>query len=170
MKLILFALTGILVLSLGAANAAIYVSVAPPPARIELRAAAPCAGAVWVDGHWSWSGRKHVWVPGYWERNPEGTWVAGYWEERPDGWVWIDGYWDRPGVVATKAPPALKTEVRPPRPSKSAVWISGHWKWSGTRYVWVSGYWNQKPKGTWVPGHWAKRRSGHVWIKGHWRR
>jgi len=70
-----------------------------------------------------------------------------------------------------KPPPAVKKEVRGPKPYTNAVWIGGNWKWQGGQYVWVSGYWTKPVAGKkWVPGHWKKTARGHVWVKGHWRR
>lgn len=47
---------------------AIYTKPVPPPARAEVRQGAPCPGARWVEGHWTWEGKKsgYRWVPGHW--------------------------------------------------------------------------------------------------------
>lgn len=41
----------------------------PPPPREELRPVKPTPKAVWVPGHWKWTGRPtgYVWVPGHWK-------------------------------------------------------------------------------------------------------
>jgi hypothetical protein len=41
----------------------------PPPAKVEVRPAAPGPKAVWVPGHWKWHGRRrgYDWVPGHWK-------------------------------------------------------------------------------------------------------
>lgn len=66
----------------------------PPPARTEVRPAKPYTNAVWVKGHWKWSGGRYVWVSGYWLKSRPGkTWVAGHWAQRGRGWVWVKGHW-----------------------------------------------------------------------------
>ncbi len=68
------------------------------------------------------------------------------------------------------APPPLKQEVRPVKPSVQHVWIPGHWKWAGGRYVWIGGHWTKPKAGkVWVPGYWKKKGSHYVWVPGHWR-
>lgn len=73
----------------------IYAPIAPPPPRYEVRPYRPYAGAIWVPGHWQWTGRGHVWVGGYWARPPRRyhNWVPGHWRSTPRGWVWVDGHW-----------------------------------------------------------------------------
>lgn len=72
----------------------VYVQKAPPAPKAEVRPAKPAAKAVWVDGHWQWTGRKYTWVSGHWERKPGGSaWVSGHWEKKPRGWVWVSGHW-----------------------------------------------------------------------------
>ena len=66
----------------------------PPPAKTEVRPAKPYANAVWIDGHWKWSGGRYVWVPGHWAKpKPGRTWVAGHWKKTPRGYVWVKGHW-----------------------------------------------------------------------------
>jgi len=73
---------------------AVYVKKAPPKARVEVRPARPGKAAVWVQGHWQWSGRKYVWKKGHWNTRPGGkTWAPGHWEKRPRGHVWVKGHW-----------------------------------------------------------------------------
>lgn len=47
----------------------VYTRPAPPPRRAELRGAKPCTGAVWVNGHWRWEGKRvgYRWVAGHWD-------------------------------------------------------------------------------------------------------
>ncbi len=40
------------------------VDFPPPPARIETLPPDPGPGCVWVDGYFSWQGRRWSWVPG----------------------------------------------------------------------------------------------------------
>lgn len=84
----------VLACSAGCAGGA-YVSTAPPPPKVETKSARPGPKAVWIDGHWKWTGKKYVWVGGHWERNPKGTWVAGHWNKTPRGHVWVKGHWKR---------------------------------------------------------------------------
>jgi WXXGXW repeat (2 copies) len=54
----------------------VYIGVAPPPLRYEVRPALPGPGYVWVDGYWNWAGGRYVWVPGVWRRPP---FAGAYW-------------------------------------------------------------------------------------------
>jgi hypothetical protein len=58
----------------------VVVRTAPPPPRHE---SVPHArrGYEWVPGYWNWTGRRHVWTSGHWERAR-----AGYVYHRPE-WV-----------------------------------------------------------------------------------
>ena len=40
----------------------------PPPSMTEVRPMQPTPKAVWVPGHWRWTGgqKGYVWVSGYW--------------------------------------------------------------------------------------------------------
>ena len=75
-------------------------------------------------------------------------------------------------VVVKKAPPALRKEVRPHRPSRRHVWVAGHWGWHRGRHVWVKGHWAKPPhrRAVWVPAHWRRHADGWVFVAGHWRR
>jgi hypothetical protein len=72
-----------------------YASGPPPPARVEVRVAAPRAGLFWVDGYWGWSNRNYAWVPGRWVRAPRAraVWVAPAWEQRNGRYVFRKGRW-----------------------------------------------------------------------------
>ncbi len=66
----------------------------PPDPRIEVKSTKPHADAVWIDGHWKWSGGKYVWISGRWEQSKPGkTWIPGHWQQKNRGWVWIEGHW-----------------------------------------------------------------------------
>jgi hypothetical protein len=73
----------------------VYVKVAPPAPRVEVKVVAPGPGYVWTGGYYRWKGGVYVWVPGAWLRPPRAgvVWVAGHWKSTPHGWVWIDGRW-----------------------------------------------------------------------------
>ena len=78
------------------ASRVVYVRVAPPPPRREVRPPRPHARAVWIAGHWRWNGRRYVWVAGYWELRPKGRiWVPGHWKRTPRGYVWVPGHWKK---------------------------------------------------------------------------
>ena len=50
-----------------------YVDVPypPPAARVEIVPPCPERGAVWVDGEWSWKGKRWAWEPGGWVLVPQ---------------------------------------------------------------------------------------------------
>lgn len=75
----------------------IYAPVAPPPPYAEVAPPLPYAGAIWIGGYWNWSGHRHVWVPGRYERPRPGMhWEPRRWEPRPGGgWVPHGGRWSR---------------------------------------------------------------------------
>jgi len=72
------------------------VQEAPPAPIVEVRPAAPFAGAVWIPGYWRWSGHHHVWVGGHYSAPRAGwTWEPNHWEHTPRGWVHRPGHWRR---------------------------------------------------------------------------
>ena len=172
-----------------AAPAGVFVPAPPPVARVERvlpRAAAPTF--VWVPGHYSWSGRRYLWIRGAWLPPPRTAWI---WQ--PPRWVVVDGrgqffegYW-RPAVeppplavyeprgsavVVTVAPPPPLIESRPEVPQPGAVWIPGYWHWSGRRHVWIGGVWSAPRAGfVWIAPQWQRRSDGRwQWLPGHWQR
>jgi len=55
--LVLLALVlGAILLIGGCARRTVYVRVAPPPARQEIIPPRPAPKAVWIPGHWKWTG------------------------------------------------------------------------------------------------------------------
>jgi hypothetical protein len=94
------ALLALPVMSTPAAAAGVSIGIGipaygPPPPRWETRPSRPWREAVWVDGHWQWSGHRYVWVNGHWDRPGRGftRWDRGRWEHGPHGWTWVDGRW-----------------------------------------------------------------------------
>jgi hypothetical protein len=73
----------------------VYVNIAPPAPKVEVRVAAPGAGYVWTGGYYRWHGGAYVWVPGRWLRPPRpgAVWIPGHWKSTPHGWVWTSGHW-----------------------------------------------------------------------------
>lgn len=80
-----------------AADTGIYAPMAPPPPYVEAVPPLPYAGAIWINGYWNWSGHRHVWVPGRYERPRPGMhWEPRRWEPRSGGgWAPRGGRWSR---------------------------------------------------------------------------
>ena len=55
----------------------------------------PSRDHVWVAGYWGYRRGEREWVPGHWERPPQGrtVWVEPRWEKRGRGYAFIEGYW-----------------------------------------------------------------------------
>ena len=80
-----------------AAQAQVYVQVAPPPPRYE-RAPPPRRGYVWAPGRWEWRGNRHVWINGnYMRARPGYAYRAPAWEQHDNRWEMRRGGWDRDG-------------------------------------------------------------------------
>ncbi|MEZ4339123.1 MAG: YXWGXW repeat-containing protein [Sandaracinaceae bacterium] len=78
------------------AEATVQAPEAPPPARVEVRAAAPAPDMVWVPGYWQWDGARFAWIDGRWDLpRREGTvWQAPTWRPRARGGVaFVPGGW-----------------------------------------------------------------------------
>lgn len=72
----------------------LIVKTPPPVVKVEVRPRAPFKKAVWIPGHWKWTGRKFVWVKGHWVKARRGfVYIPGHWKKVNTGWVWIDGHW-----------------------------------------------------------------------------
>jgi hypothetical protein len=73
----------------------VVVEAPPPSPYQEVIPVLPFPGAVWIGGYWGWSGGRHHWVPGYYERPRAGyryephRWEphGGRWHLRVGGWV-----------------------------------------------------------------------------------
>ncbi len=76
----------------------------------------------------------------------------------------------QPTVVVTQSPPALQSEVIPPRPSSDYVWVAGYWAWRNDRYEWVAGHWSLPPHAgaTWVPPRWEPESGSYRFYDGYW--
>ena len=80
----------------GPGSAEIVVETGPPPEQIEVVGLAPYPGAVWVRGHWQWTGGRYHWFPGHWERPRNGyIWVHAHWDRSGNRWRFIPGHWRR---------------------------------------------------------------------------
>lgn len=75
----------------------VYAPVAPPAPYTEVIPVVPFPGAIWVGGYWNWSGGRHVWVPGRYERPRAGYhYQPRHWEpSRRGGWELHGGGWIR---------------------------------------------------------------------------
>jgi hypothetical protein len=67
----------------------------PPGPQEAPTSPQPYPEAVWQPGYYAWLNNQYTWVPGRWERPPQGrtAWVAPRWERRDNGYVFIEGYW-----------------------------------------------------------------------------
>jgi WXXGXW repeat (2 copies) len=73
-----------------------YIQTAPPAPYTEVVTVSPGVGFVWTPGIWYWSGGRHVWRAGVWQRPPYGynTWNNGGWYHTPGrGWYHNGGHW-----------------------------------------------------------------------------
>ena len=74
-------------------------------------------------------------------------------------------------VYVDRAPPHVRFEERPPRPSPGHIWIGGYWGWENDTHVWIGGEWAEPPQPgyAWEQPRW--RRHGHRWAyaPGYWR-
>jgi WXXGXW repeat (2 copies) len=73
-----------------------YVQSEPPAPLYETVTVSPGVGYVWMPGLWYWSGGRHVWRSGVWQRPPAGyrTWNNGGWyHSQGRGWYHSGGYW-----------------------------------------------------------------------------
>ncbi|MFQ5608036.1 MAG: YXWGXW repeat-containing protein [Candidatus Zixiibacteriota bacterium] len=88
---------GCLIALSGCAVRTVYVTTPPPARKSEVRPAKPFASAVWIRGHWTWRGGRHVWISGHWAKARSGqVWVPGHWVKKGKrGWVWKKGHWRR---------------------------------------------------------------------------
>ena len=134
----------------------------------------------------------HVWVPGYWEREPDTwTWKAGHWEIppfvgahwQPGYWVysygryeWHPGHWSATGnalVMQQKieVPTRVPETVPATAPAADLTGRPGYWEWRSTGWVWIPGQYLAPPAPTaqWVAGYWEQGPLGRWrWTAGHW--
>src|SRR5690606_14588999 len=78
----------------------VTVYSAPPPAPVVVQRPAPVAGAVWVEGHYTWNGSQYVWVDGYYvQQRPGYTIVQPRWVVQGGRYVYVQGGWAQGGRV-----------------------------------------------------------------------
>jgi len=72
----------------------VVATIAPPAEIVEVRPAIPFAGAIWIGGHWHWTGAQYVWVAGRWSAPRAGfAWVPGHWRRGGGTWTYVPGHW-----------------------------------------------------------------------------
>jgi hypothetical protein len=99
-------------------DAYVEVPYPPPAAAAEIVSAQPNAGAVWVDGQWSWRGRYYVWQRGGWVMPPRGAQFAR-WNRfyGKDGTLYFaEGTWRTSRGQRLPPPPVLRPAGSPPEP------------------------------------------------------
>merc|ERR1711969_351799 len=80
----------------GRATTGVVVRSAPPPPPRVVVGPAPYPGAVWVRGHYTWSGSRYVWSRGRWVRPRAGyVYVQPRYVRRGGGYVLVRGGWQR---------------------------------------------------------------------------
>jgi hypothetical protein len=92
------ALAGIVAVSVTSrlgAQVSVYVGSAPPPAVVEHPPVRPGPDYIWQAGHYTWDGRRYVWVPGAWilPPRPHAVWAPGRWDHDGHGYHWVEGRW-----------------------------------------------------------------------------
>ena len=65
----------------------VYVNIAPPAPRVEVKIAAPGPAYVWTPGYYAWRKGAYVWVAGAWVLPPwpRAIWIPGHWKSTPHG-------------------------------------------------------------------------------------
>ncbi len=67
------------------------------------------------------------------------------------------------------APPPLRHERIPARPSRDAVWLSGSWDWQGNQWVWTPGRWDRaEHRGSWVKARYVREGDAWRYEPAHW--
>ncbi len=91
----------------------------PPPARVEFVPPIPQRGAVWIDGEWTWEGKRWAWKRGRWVTPPAGATFSPWTATRDATGVlyFAEGTWRDAAGREVAAPPVLAQG----RPSEGAV-------------------------------------------------
>jgi hypothetical protein len=151
--------------------------LAIPEVREEVITPEGSKEELWIPGYWERDPDEWTWIPGHWEHPPNQAahWETGHWAWESDAWHWRRGHWvvdTNPLIVEQQIPvPELLPEVKPAPPSDKNHWVAGYWEWDGS-WSWVPGRWTNKPdpKAEWVPGQWEEYRTGGWrWTSGHWK-
>ena len=80
-----------------AVDTGVYAPVAPPAPYYEVQPALLFPGALWINGYWGYSGGRHHWNRGHYERpRPGYRWEPRRWDRSPrGGWYLRGGGWVR---------------------------------------------------------------------------
>ncbi|HBM91371.1 MAG TPA: hypothetical protein DD400_05815 [Rhodospirillaceae bacterium] len=76
-----------------------YIRLAPTPPPMAQKEIVPTPQnpmhEIWQKGHWSYNGKKYVWVAGRYMPRPSPTaaWSYERWEKRNYGWAFVPGHW-----------------------------------------------------------------------------
>jgi WXXGXW repeat (2 copies) len=72
--------------------------------------------------------------------------------------------------VGHTAPPPLRVEVRPSRPSRDHVWAPGSWDWQGNDWAWAPGRWDRPERhgSRWIKARYVREGRGWRYEPGHW--
>ncbi len=137
----------------------------------------PQPGARWVEGQWDPQTRQ--WTEEHWEVTTTTSYpsypaaptspppAVQYAEPGPD-YGYANGEAE---VVFESAPPPMRQEIIPPRPSRDHVWVAGYWTVNRGRHEWQPGRWEIPPRGrsVWVAPRWEQRGHSYVMTRGYWR-
>jgi hypothetical protein len=99
----------------------------PPPLKPEVITPEPTKEHVWIPGYWERDPNQWQWVPGHWEKPPilSARWVTGYWRVQENRYHWHPGHWAvaDAGLVVNKPyeVPPVPAEVVPPAPRQDVV-------------------------------------------------
>lgn len=65
----------------------ILVPIVPPPGKVQVVPPPPATmkNPVWIDGEYSWNGRRWVWNAGRWEEPKGDYWAPSLTVRMPDG-------------------------------------------------------------------------------------
>lgn len=71
------------------------VRSSPPALRNDEMGTRPSLHHHWIAGYWRPEGGDWTWVPGRWERPPQGSseWIAPRFEERGETRTYYEGHW-----------------------------------------------------------------------------
>jgi hypothetical protein len=71
--------------------------------------------------------------------------------------------------IGHQAPPALRHERIPARPSRDSVWLPGNWDWQSNQWAWTAGRWERPDnRGSWVKARYAREGTGWRYEPAHW--
>ncbi len=96
MKKTLIVLLLTIILLGGCARKTVYIKIAPPERKTEIRTESPGIRYLWVEGYWQWNRNRsnYKWIPGRWIKKKSGKiWIHGGWERTRRGWIWVESYW-----------------------------------------------------------------------------